>query len=140
MQHMNSCPHLVREPLCYASNHHPFSLISFHYLPSSTTAYFPINEGNPSSIILCGCWLSWKNEIQVLLHWYLSFQNLSPFTSSHQPFSLISFYYILSSSPAYFLINEGNQASITPLTSPYLCSSPDFPLLPTPPNATPDFG
>ncbi len=88
---------------------------------------------------LCVCWLSWQNKIQILLHLFLSFQNLSPLspsTSSHRPLSLISFHHLPSSTPAYFLIYEGN----CPLTSPYLHSSLNLPLLPSPPIAIPDFG
>ena len=52
---------------------------------------------------------------------------LSPFTISHLQLLLI-------------FSSKRNPSSITPLTSPYLCSSPDFPLLLSPPNATPNLG
>ena len=91
---------------------------------------------NCGTNILCGCWISWQNQIQVLLHWYLSFQNLSPFspsTSSHHPLALISFHYLPYSIPAYFFINGGNPLSITPLISPDFRSSLNCPLLSSPP-------
>jgi hypothetical protein len=53
----------------------------------------------------------------------------------HHPLSLIFFHQLPSSTPAYFLINEGNPSSITPLLS-----SLNSPLWSSPPNATPDFG
>jgi hypothetical protein len=56
---------------------------------------------NCGTNVLCGCCLSWQNKIQVLLHWHLSFQNVSPLISLHLQSSptLISFHYLPSSTP-----------------------------------------
>jgi hypothetical protein len=45
---------------------------------------------------LCGCWLSRQNDIHVLLHWHLPFQNLSPLISLHHRSSPIFSYLLLS--------------------------------------------